>query len=92
MDAIKIPLKYPIKITDDGSELISELVISRRPTCADIEDQPANPTMRDTLRFIGKITGQPPSVIKKIDLEDLGEISRVATSFLPSGLLTGASQ
>jgi hypothetical protein len=90
MEPITITLKHPVELTPETT--VSEIIISRRPCAGDVEDFGNNPTVRDMNSLISKLTNQTPTLIKKIDLEDYAEIVAKVTSFLPPGLLTGASQ
>jgi hypothetical protein len=81
MDPIKIKLQCPVEY---GSETISELVISREPEVGDFRDMPADPrlqTVGHSLDLIGKLSGQPPSVMNKIKPKDLPAITEVFDRF-----------
>jgi len=83
-----IELEYPI---EHGKELIERLEIMRRPRAKDLRGMPAE-LCQDHLQIIlGRITGQPPSVIGELDLVDMFKGLEVVESFLPGGQTAGGT-
>lgn len=80
-----LKLKEPIK---HGSETISELVF-RKPKAKDFRSVPMEPNMGDILNLVGKLSGQPPSVIDELGTEDMMEACAKVSGFFPAGLGTG---
>jgi hypothetical protein len=85
-----LKLKHPIQ---QGSETVSELCIMKRPRARHFKGIPAQNILFDhMLVLLGKITGQPPSVIEELDSEDLIPAINMVNDFLPSSLTTGESR
>jgi len=81
-----IPLEYPV---EHGQETITELVFMRRPKAKDFKGLPMQLGFDELMTILGRLTGQPPSVIGEIDTTDLMNAVEVVTDFLPSGQTTG---
>jgi hypothetical protein len=82
MDPITIKLSCPIQ---HGTETISELVITREPEAGDFQEMPADPrlqTVGHSLDIMGKLSGQPPSVMSKLKPKDLSKVTEVLERFL----------
>lgn len=85
-----LKLKYPVQ---RGSETVSELRVMKRPRAKHFKGIPAQNIMFDhMLVLLGKITGQPPSIIEELDSEDLFPAIELVNAFLPSSLTTGESR
>ena len=80
-----IPLTYPVS---DGEKTITELAL-RRPRAADIKDFPAEPTMGDMLRLVGRLSGQFEYMIDRLDLSDATRVLAVVQAFFTPGPPTG---
>lgn len=85
---ITIKLNKPVK---HGEAEIAELVFARKPVAGDLRgirlgelDKADNLTT-----IIGRLTGQPPSVVQQLEFADFIACSEVITSFLPGGPRTG---
>ena len=86
----RLKLEHPIQ---HGSEKITELTVGRRPKAKDFKGIPAQDILFDhMLVLLGKITGQPPSVIEELDSEDLIPAISLVNDFLPNTLTTGESR
>jgi hypothetical protein len=82
VDPITIKLSRPIQ---HGTDTITELVITREPEAGDFRDMPADPRMQTvghSLDIIGKLAGQPPSVMSKLKPKDLSKVTEVFEHFL----------
>ena len=90
-DRIKsLTLKHPIQL---GTETITELKVMKRLRARQFKGIPAQNILFDhMLVLIGKLTGQPPSVIEELDSEDLFPAMELVNDFLPNSLTTGESR
>ena len=86
-----IKLTKPVTIGDSAP--VTELKIERMPEAGDLYDLPAiGQKMGDLLNVFGKMIGQPPSFMKRLDLSDAMRCVEVIGDFLPGGQEIGASQ
>ena len=86
-----IKLSRPVTIGD--APPITEIVIEREPEAGDLYDFPAtNQKMGDLLNIAGKLTGNPPSFMKKLSITDAMKCAEVVGDFLPDGPEIGASR
>lgn len=86
---IVVPLQYPIEY---GSELISELKLRRAKGKEYRMFQSGEPSMDDMLNLLGKLSGQPPSVIDELDGDDLGPLFEALGKCLPSSRKTSRTR
>ena len=85
-----LKLEFPLTF---GSETISELRFEKRPTARNFKGIPATGLSFDHMfTLLSRATGQPLSVIEKLDVSDMYHAVEVVNSFLPSGLQTGQAQ
>ena len=85
-----IKLKYPIQ---HGSETINELRVEKRLKAKMFKGIPAQDMLFDhMLVLLGRLTGQPPSIIEELDSEDLFPAVEMVNSFLPGSLTTGENR
>jgi hypothetical protein len=82
-----IKLKEPIQ---NGTDRIVELTI-RAPKAKDFRKLPMNPNMGDILDLVSRLSGQPPSVIDELGVEDLSAVSGVVENFIPGGRGAGSA-
>jgi hypothetical protein len=75
-----------------GSETIEELKIERRPTVKDLRNMGGGSELDQGLKLLERMTAQPPTVIDRVDLEDLPEILEVVANFLPDSLTAGGGK
>ncbi len=84
MGETKIPLK--LKLTTpifDGENEISEIIIDRKPTGAGwLDFPPTNPTIRNFMVVLQKLTAIPQPVLNKMDAEDAMSIAGDLANFL----------
>lgn len=83
-----IKLQYPIEY---GESHITELRFPRRLKARDLKGLSATPGFDELLTLVGRLSGQPPSVIDELDGADLEAAVGVVTDFLPGGRGTGES-
>lgn len=90
MDPIKYKLKHPFQFGD--SRKVEELTFSRRPTVDDFEDTVSSRlSPREQMQVLAKVAGEPFTLFKKIDAEDMISLMEIMTGFLQPGRLTGES-
>ena len=85
---IVVKLKVPI---EQGTEKIHELVL-RRPKARDFRGLPMEPSLGHVLDLAGDLSGQAPSVIDELDVEDMMEVVGVLEKFMPGGQETGGKR
>lgn len=76
---------------EHGSETITELVFRRRPVAKDVRGICID-RLNDgdnLVPLIARLTGNPPSLIDKVDLVDLLECGGLLGGFFPNGPRTG---
>ena len=84
MEESKFPLTIKLaKPIYDGEQEISEIIIKEKPLGADFLDfPPTNPTIRNFMVVLQKITNIPQPVLNKMDSTDTMEIAGVLAGFL----------
>jgi len=87
-EAVTILLVHPI---EHGNEKIEKLVL-RRPLAGDLYDFPAEAKMGDLMDLAAKLSSQPPSVIKRLEMDDTFPVLEVVGNFMKSGRETGKAK
>lgn len=80
-----VKLREPIQF---GSETITELTL-RKPKAKDFRNMPAEPNVGDLLNLAGRLSGQPPSVIDELGVDDMLEVLGIVEVFIAGGRATG---
>ena len=80
-----VRLEFPVQ---HGGEVIEELVI-KRPKAKHLRGM-AQGTVSEVLDLMGKLSGQPPSVIDELSLEDFEKAQEVVEGFMPPGQMAGS--
>lgn len=88
-------LPYTHKLQEpvmQGSEQIVELVFSRKPVAGDLRGiRLAELDKADhIITLIGRLTGQPPSVINALETADFVACGEFVLDFFPTGRRTGS--
>ncbi len=89
-------LQHPITLSNKEGAVVrevTELVFRNPVTAAMVKHLPAGSgiTMGHMLPILGKMTGEPDTVIDRLQWDDLQEAMAVLGSFLGSGPATGAN-
>lgn len=89
-DAKIVTLRHPIAF---GSETVSELRF-RRGRLGDLKgialpSDAAAVRMDDLILLAGRLCGQPPALIERLDEDDSGEVLALALGFIGRSLSTG---
>jgi len=80
-----IKLKVPIQ---HGTSSIEVLTI-RKPKAKELRPIPLQPNYGDLLNLAAVLSGQPASVIDKLEVEDAMEVIGVVGGFFPDSPATG---
>ena len=87
MEPIVIKLTVPLA---HGTETITELRITRRPTAGDLRGIKIRDLTFDDIVTVGsRLVALPPSVLNGMDLSDFTELSGVIGAFFGNGQPTG---
>lgn len=93
-DSVTLPA-LPITVTLEdplmhGRETVRELVFTRKPEVGDFEGvDMARMDLVDIVTVAGRMAGYPPSVMKRMSLDDFEKVSEVLEPFLFRGPRTG---
>lgn len=87
--SIKYQLKNPVQ---HGSEIVTEINV-RKPTVKDLRQMPVGGNLKlgDWAEVIISCGDQPKSVVDKIEIDDMFELTGLMGNFLPVGRETGAN-
>lgn len=91
----KYELKKPIAILDtEGNETkqVTELLIRTEVCAGDLCGAPLRdpPWVDDVIRILGRLSGQPDVVLKKLSIEDLAALGPLVGRFLGAGPTAGS--
>jgi hypothetical protein len=87
MEANIITLKNPIIV---GSETIDKLTFARPLRAGDLRGVPINDMCFEHMLLVaGRLCGQPPKVMDKLESEDMLDVLAVISTFLGRGQQTG---